>query len=214
MTQARSSFAVVALSVVVGLAGSARGDAPVSRETRPVTEFHAISVPGTIQVSVTVGKAASLELTGEADLLAKVTTTVKDGVLVLDTPRRMRNHSHLRAIVTVPALDAIDVSGTAELKVTGLAAAGLAIRIPGTGTVTLAGTAGTIQASIDGTGQLDADQLAAKDARIAIGGTGQASLRASQSVDVTVTGTGSVDVAGNPPHVKKSVSGTGSVHVH
>jgi hypothetical protein len=49
---------------------------------------HALAVPGTIKVEVTVGKAAGVELRGEADLLAKVTTTVKDGVLVLDTPKR------------------------------------------------------------------------------------------------------------------------------
>jgi hypothetical protein len=204
--------------VVFGLvaAGTASADSAIVREPRPVAAFHAISVPGTIQVIVTIGKAASVELSGEADLLPKVTTTVKDGVLVLDTPRRMNNRKskQLRAIVTMPELKAVEIGGTAELKATGLASANLRVDIQGTGSITLSGTAGTMEVSIDGTGEVDADKLAAEDARVAIGGTGQATLRASKSVEVNVSGTGSVDIAGNPARVKKSVTGTGSVHVH
>ena len=215
MTRTSSLLASAVLALVFGLvaAGTASADAPVTSETRSVAAFHAISVPGTLKVEITVGKPARVEVSGETDLLAKLTTTVKDGVLVIDTPKRMRGRNHLRATITVPELDAIELSGTAQVTAAGLAAAGLALRIPGTGSITVTGTTGTMEVAIDGTGEINADKLSAKDARVAIGGTGQASVRASQSVEVSVSGTGSVNIAGNPPRVKKSVTGTGSVHM-
>jgi putative autotransporter adhesin-like protein len=189
-------------------------DAPLSREERPVGAFHAIEIAGTLRVEVTVGKAAHVEVAGEPDLVGKITATVKDGVLVLDTPRRLRNRTHLRATVTVPALDAITISGTGDMKVAGVTGDRLAINLSGTGQIDVAGTTTSLSVSVDGTGQIDAGTLAAKDARIDVRGTGQATLRAVDSVEVKISGTGSVDILGNPARVKKSVTGTGAVQVH
>lgn len=215
MKRAISVLAPVFLAFAVGLVqtGAASADAPIVREARPVGAFQAITIAGAIEIDVVVGKAASVELSGESDLIGKVTTTVKDGVLVIDTPKRMRNHRHLRANVTVPDLAAILISGTANMKVAGIGNAGLDINVPGTGSLTLTGSTGSLRVRVDGTGSIDADRLAAKDARIDVGGTGQVTVRASQSVDIDVSGTGSIDVVGKPAHVRKSVTGTGSVHV-
>ncbi len=215
MKRAISVLAPVFLALAVGLVshGTAGADAPLARETRAVGAFQAITIAGALKVDVTVGKAAGVELSGEPDLLAKVTTTIQDGALVIDTPKRMNNRRTLRATVTMPDLRSILISGTADMKVAGVANAGLAISIPGTGSLTLAGSTGSLKVRIDGTGNIEADKLAAKDARVDIAGTGQATLRATESVDINISGTGSVEVAGKPARVRKSVTGTGAVNV-
>jgi hypothetical protein len=215
MKRAISVLAPVFLAFAVGLVqtGTASADSPIIQEARQVGAFHSITIAGALKVEVTVGKPARVELSGESDLLGKVTTTVKDGVLVIDTPKRLQGRNHLRATVTMPDLQSLLISGTADMKVTGVANAALAISVPGTGSLTIAGSTDALSLIVDGTGQITADKLAAKDARVEISGTGSASLRASQSIDVNVSGTGSVNVAGKPARVRKSVTGTASVQI-
>jgi hypothetical protein len=179
-----------------------------------VPEFHAIELAGTLEAAVTIGKPASVELTGDADLLDKVITTVKSGVLVLDTrfPEHDHGNHHMKALVTVPDLSSIAISGTGSMKVTGIANESLAISLPGTGAVTVVGTTGALHVIVDGTGQVAAKDLAAKAVTVEVSGTGQATLRASQSLDATISGTGSIEVHGRPARVKKSVTGLGSIH--
>jgi hypothetical protein len=127
----------------------------------------------------------------------EVITTVKNGVLVIDTkfPQHDRHgHHHLKALVTAPDLTSIAISGTGAMKVTGITNDRLSISVPGTGEVA-------------------AKELAAKDATVEISGTGSATLRATQSLDATITGTGSIDVHGRPARVKKAVTGLGSIHI-
>lgn len=213
MKRAIHLFAPVVLAFAA--AHAAHADVSLTSEARAVTDFHAIDVPGVLAVDVTIGKPAHVEVRGEPELIGKVVTTVKDGTLVLDTKiRNFRGKNHLRVAVTVPSLDALSISGTARVDVKGLASDSLALRIPGTGQITLDGSARRFDVTIDGTGNLEADKLSSKDATIDVSGTGSASLRATQSVAINVTGTGSVDVSGNPAKVKKHVSGVGSVNVH
>ncbi len=194
--------------------GVSRGDTKQGSEARSVPAFHAIELAGTLEVDVTVGKPASVQVSGDADILGKVLTTVKDGVLVIDTDRDLhRRHLHLRAAVTIPALTSITLSGTGGMKVTGVAGESLAVSLPGTGAMTLAGSTGSLRVVVDGTGQVAAKDLTAKAATVEVNGTGQAALRVTQSLDAKVTGTGSIEVHGHPTTVKKSVSGVGSIHL-
>lgn len=213
MKRAISVFAPVVLAFAA--AHAAHADAPVTTEARTVSGFHAIDVAGVLAVEVTVGKPARVEVRGEADLIAKVTTAVSDGVLVLDTKVKSFHHrNHLRVFVDVPSLDALTVSGTGDLKVAGVAANRFALSVPGTGQIKIAGETKQLDIKIDGTGNLEAKSFASKDASIDVRGTGSATLRATESVQINVTGTGSVEVVGNPARVKKSVTGVGAIDVH
>jgi hypothetical protein len=210
-----SSWSGLSLFTILLAYGVSHADAKQGSEARSVPAFHAIELAGTLEVDVTVGKPASVQISGDADMLGKVLTTVKDGVLVIDTDRDLhRRHLHLRATVTTPDLTAVTLSGTGGMKVTGVANESIALSLPGTGAMTLAGSTGTLRIVVDGTGQIAAKDLAAKAAMVEVSGTGQATLRVTESLIAKVTGTGSIDVHGHPTSVKKSVSGVGSIRIH
>jgi hypothetical protein len=209
-----SLFASAVVSAVAP--GVASADPALVTQTRTVSAFHAVDLAGTLEVEVTVGKPASVEVTGDADLVDKVRTTVKDGVLVISTPDLHHighRDSHLRAIVSAPDLSSLALSGTGTMKATGVANERLAITLPGTGEIKVTGSTGTLQVTLDGTGDVSAKALAARDAVVALGGTGDARLRATRSLDARISGTGSIHVEGSPTQIKKSVSGLGSIHV-
>jgi hypothetical protein len=204
-----SSLSLFALLLAIGAANAD----PQASEPRSVPAFHAIELAGTMEIDVTIGKAQTVQVSGEADLLAKVTTVVKDGVLVVDTERNMRRRHHLRVAITVPDLSSVALSGTGEMKIAGLANQSFAISLPGTGQLSITGSTSSLRVVVDGTGQINAKDLTAKSAKVEVNGTGSAVLRVSDSLEANVTGTGSIDVHGKPARVKKSVSGVGSIHI-
>jgi hypothetical protein len=204
-----SSLSLFALLLALG---GANAD-PQASEPRSVPAFHAVELAGTLEVDVTVGKAQTVQVSGEADLLAKVTTVVKDGVLVVDTERNMRRRHRLRVSVTVPDLSSVALSGTGEMKIAGISNQSFAMSLPGTGQLSINGSTSSLRVVVDGTGQINAKDLAAKSAKVEVNGTGSAVLRVSDSLEANVTGTGSIDVHGKPARVKKSVSGVGSIHI-
>jgi hypothetical protein len=204
-----SSLSLFALLLALGAANAD----PQASEPRSVPAFHAIELAGTMEVDVTIAKAQTVQVSGEADLLAKVTTVVKDGVLVVDTERNMRRRHRLRVTVTVPDLSSVALSGTGEMKIAGLANQSFAISLPGTGQLSVTGSTSSLRVVVDGTGQINAKDLATKSAKVEVNGTGSAVLRVTESLEANVTGTGSIDVHGKPARVKKSVSGVGSIHI-
>jgi hypothetical protein len=211
MTRALS-FALPSLALVFAL-GTSSADPALASEARSVPAFHGVDLAGTLGVEVVLGKPSSVQVLGEADLLDKVTTKVKDGILVLDTPHDLHRRHHLRAIVTAPDLTSLAVSGTGGMKVAGVANDRLAISLGGTGAVTVAGSTGSLQVVVDGTGQLAAKDLTARSVTVEVNGTGQATVHATDSLEAKVTGTGAIDVHGHPPHVKKSVTGVGAINI-
>jgi len=204
-----SSLSLFALLLALGAANAD----PQGSEPRSVPAFQAIDLAGTLEVDVTVGKAQTVQVSGEADLMSKVTTVVKDGVLVVDTERNMKRRHHLRVAITVPELKSVALSGTGEMKVGGLANESFGISLPGTGQLSVSGSTSSLRVVVDGTGQIAAKDLAAKSAKVEVNGTGSATLKVTDSLEANVTGTGSIDVHGKPARVKKSVSGVGSIHI-
>jgi len=209
-----------ALLLALGLARAEppdSADAPQASQARTVPAFHGIDLAGVLTVEVTLGKPASATISGDADLVDKVTTTVKDGVLVIKTPEHRRdphrrNH-RLRAVVTAPDLHSLAITGTGTLKATGIANDRLAVDVPGTGALTLSGSTGALNVRLGGTGEVTGKDLAARDLVIDIDGTGSARLNATRSVEARITGTGSLNVHGHPAQVKKTVTGLGAVHI-
>lgn len=84
--------------------------------------------------------------------------------------------------------------------------------LTGSGTITLAGAARSFQAQSNGSGTLDAQRLRAETVKVRQTGSGNASVTAHASVAAAVSGSGDVDVYGNPP--QRSISRTGSGDVH
>lgn len=201
------------LFTVLALSDMARADADAT-ETRSVGSFKAIDVAGTIEVDVVIGKTAKVEVKGTAGELKRVTTAVKNGVLVIGTNLKGASRSiGLEVQITVPALDAITLSGTAEVDVKGLAAQAFTATVSGTGGLELAGKATALTVNIPGTAQIEAFDLQASSATIDIAGTGNVELSVSDKLAVTIAGTGNVDAKGKPT-VTKKITGTGNVDVN
>src|SRR6185295_7903533 len=75
-----------------------------SATPRQTSTFHAVEAAAVIDVDITVGPATSVDITGDADEVAKLETKVESGTLVLRTRAHGREHGrgHLHATITTP----------------------------------------------------------------------------------------------------------------
>jgi hypothetical protein len=104
------------------------------------------------------------------------------------------------------------VHGSGELTLDAGNGDSVEAELTGSGTITLAGAARSFNAMSNGSGTLDAQRLRAEEVKVRQTGSGNASVTAHASVAVAVSGSGDVDVYGNPP--TRSISRTGSGDVH
>ncbi|HET9987995.1 MAG TPA: head GIN domain-containing protein [Kofleriaceae bacterium] len=181
-------------------------------DTRGVAAFHALEIHAAIDVDVTIGSPGKVELRGPAEWIAKLETRVDNGTLTIAMPHE-GNHPRLRAVIMVPTLDGIHVSGVSHMHVATLAEKVLEVGVSGVATIDLSGRADTLVVKLSGTGEVRARDLATHDATVGVSGSGNATIRATQDVDVSVSGVGNVTLVGKPANVKKHVSGVGHVHV-
>jgi hypothetical protein len=179
-------FSVMLAHACAPAVADAPGATGTASEVRTTDAFRGIEIAGTIEVEARIGPARRVEVIGEPDRIKQVLTSVAGGVLRIDTKGKL-GRSRLRVVVTAPALETFSISGTGELRATGLDGGTIDATIAGTGAMQLAGKAAALRLSIPGTGEVRAGDLVV---------------------------TGAIRVHGRPPTVKKSISGTGIVDVH
>ena len=101
--------------------------------------------------------------------------------------------------------------GAVKLTVKQLSGPIFALESKGASEVTLDGTIGRLLVDMTGASQLAAEGLQAKTAEISTTGAGDADVSVSDTLKVVITGAGKVTYSGNPPTIKKQITGAGSI---
>jgi multidrug efflux pump subunit AcrA (membrane-fusion protein) len=187
---------------------------PITKESRTVGDFSGVSFGGAGKVFITVGPKASVVLEADAQTLSRTKTEVDDeGVLRI----RRRGDDHwgprgdITAHITVPSLKLARVSGSGDLKVTGLNGGETDLSISGSGNVEAQGKLQKLDVSISGSGSAKMEGLVVNEAEVSISGSGSAIVDVRESLDVRVSGSGSVRYLSQPKDIDTSISGSGSV---
>jgi hypothetical protein len=226
----------VAWAYLIGsFAGSGGG---VFTEQRALPPFSRIAVVGLADVTLVQGAAESVTVEAGAKHVRRVRTEVSDGTLTIASNQARRWWSGLfgggarptHVTVTFRALDAINAAGAVKLradrlrsdrltlsasgatsiKISDLDTRELAVDGSGAMKVDLAGRAVAQTIAISGAGDYRAADLASEDARVTVSGAGRVLIRVEKSLDVGLSGAGSVEYLGNPK-VTEQISGVGRV---
>lgn len=200
-------------SVVEAIEGhgqAVHGSGKAKTEARKVGKFTHIAVKGATDCDVTVGKTQSVEITADDNLLSHVTTQVVGETLVISTKGSTSSHLGIKAKITVPELNGLDVSGSGDSTIRGVKSKTFFVSISGSGDVKADGAADNVSASIAGSGQVDLSGLKAKVGDISITGSGDVKVNAQDKLSASVAGSGNVKYFGNPK-VRKTVMGSGDV---
>jgi Putative auto-transporter adhesin, head GIN domain len=181
-------------------------------QVRDTAGFHSVELAGTNNVVVRVGEEQSVVVKADDNLLDRVTTEVQSGKLVIaNTPGSFTTRSPMSVELEVPTLDALTLTGSGNIIVTGIDAERLEVTLPGSGTLTGSGSATLLDVKVDGSGTVQFTGLAANDVRAAVSGSGSIFVTATESLDASVSGSGAILYTGNPERVTRSVTGSGAI---
>lgn len=216
-----------------------RGNGNLTTEKRNLTQFVKLNVGDRIKVNITQGtEDENLEIKAEDNIIKNIKTEVKGdtlyinfekyGLFALDTISPTKD---VNINLKYKDLQNIDLSGEITLMTTNkirtenlimnlsgvstvtseLFVNSLNLNSSGSGTIQLTGSAAKVDLKITGSGNLDSKDLDSKDVKVDISGVGNAKLRADDSLDVNVTGAGSLEYVGNPKKITQNITGTGTV---
>ncbi len=202
-------------------------------EERLVSGFTAIDMRTFGKVTLRQGEAESLTVSGSDNLVELVKTSVRNGVLVIETRQGVTinnpqedlltfeivvkdlNELTLSGLGTVQ-MDALRaenfkavVSGAGELQIQDLQANRLEVTVSGLGGVSIAGKAAEQQVEIPGAGSVHNGDLECAVASVRVSGMGSAKLWVTETLTGEISGSGSVTYYGDP-QTTLSTPGLGS----
>jgi Putative auto-transporter adhesin, head GIN domain len=216
--QGRALLAVVSVGAMLVLGGCAggltkEGSGTEASENRPVDSFSRLSLSGEADVVVSVGGAQRVTVRGDDNLLEEVRTEVDDGELEISQPGNvdLKPKAGLTVEITLPDLEAVNVSGAGDVRVEGLRGDLFRVDVSGAGEVEAAGQVGRVEADLSGAASLRMGNLVAREVKVDLSGAGDIRVHATESLDASVSGAGRVVYSGDPPNVKTDVSGAGAV---
>jgi hypothetical protein len=213
------------------------GSGNVARVDRRVSGFTAVALEGSGEVAITQGASEGLTIEAEDNLLPLITSEVRDGVLGLDFNRAdwrdvIKPTKPIRFLVSVRDLSALDLAGSGTIQAGALQAPNLAVTLSGFGDVTLdelrgeslkatldgsgnitaAGQIERLEIFLTGSGKVNADNLESQSATVSLGGSGDVTLWVRSQLDVSISGSGTVNYFGTPTIGKRDITGSGDIN--
>lgn len=227
------SLATLACGVTVALPDVEKGNGEVTEDLREVGDFSQIAFSGIGELTVSLGDEPALTIEAEENLLPYIETYNRGDTLVIEIEENINIQptEPVRFIITAVSLDAVEVSGVGDISLPELETNRFSVSISGIGDVEIAGltaerltaemsglgdltvNAGEVERqeiNISGGGKYEAPKLDCAEAEIEVSGVGSATLRASESLDVTISGSGNVNYYGSP-NVFSDISGIGDL---
>ena len=208
------------------------GNGNIRTEKRNTGNFRAVKTSGSIDVEINSGNAYEVSVEDDDNLLPYVVTEVNNGTLNIHYENNTSiNNDHAKVYVTVPSLDKLVASGSAditirdvlkntqkfELNVSGsgnikgaVDAPAVSIGVSGSGNVDLKGRTKDFESSVSGSGDVDCGGLQSENATVKVTGSGNAHVFASVNLSASISGSGDVYYGGSPKTEIHS-SGSGSV---
>jgi hypothetical protein len=206
------------------LGGPAHADYSVKIDNNPVVEgsghsqtqarqlsgFDSVQCGLPVRLDITIGSDTALSLTIDDNLQDQIVTRLDHKTLVVESKGSWTSSNQPRLRITLPRLEALEVLGSAEASVRGLAGGDFAAKIVGSGDVEASGETGDLLLLIEGSGDAHLQELQAQTAKVRIDGSGDAYINVARKLEAAVNGSGDVHYRGGAT-VTKRVHGTGSV---
>lgn len=181
---------------------------------RDLPTFTAVSLEGSMDVTVTSGEDQRVEIIADPEMLEYIRTRVTRGELRIWTKRRGRlfsRHGKIEVRISMADLRGIEINGSGDAKASGIDTDKFALEINGSGEATLQGRCETVSYEINGSGDIDATALKCVDADIEINGSGDADIFATGKLTAEINGSGDILAIGGPRINRFSSSGSGSI---
>ena len=199
----------VALVVGCHLPGI-RGNGRIKTEERPIATFANVDASGAFEIEWQNG-APAVQVTTDENLLPYIENNVSEDTLHLRSREHLWPTHGIKVVISSPTRAGGKIRGAVKLIVKQLGGPIFALEAKGASQVSLDGSVDRLLVDMTGASQLAAAGLQAKTAEISTTGAGDAEVAVTDTLKVVITGAGKVTYSGNPPTIKKQITGAGSI---
>jgi hypothetical protein len=211
MPSPRIFLIIPAAAAALALGGCVGIDAgPTQTERRDVPQFTRIKAEDQVDVDVRAGEPRSLHVRAGEKVIDDVRTEVRDGTLYVSYDGPGIRNGRLLVEVATPHVEAIGITGSADVRADDLDERALEIRVSGAGDITASGRVERLTLDVSGSGDADLAEVLAREARVDLSAAGDADVRAQERLDADVSGAGDLAYRGDP-RVDRRVTGAGDV---
>lgn len=179
-------------------------------QKRDVPAFTSISTEGAFDIEVVCQKDQSLQLEGDDNILALITTEVSNGVLRLRPKSSYSIEDSIVVKITVPNLEGLSASGAGKMVITEIKNAKFEVDISGAPTVTASGETAELMIDASGAGKVDAQKLRAERATIEASGVARIDVSVRDVLNLVINGPSKVTYQGDP-EVNQTINGPGTL---
>jgi hypothetical protein len=187
-----------------------RGNGRIKTEERPIAAFVNLDGGGAFEIEWQNGSPA-VRITTDENLLRYVETNVSGDTLHLRSREHVWPTHGIKVVISSPTRAGGKMRGAIKLIVKQLSGPIFALEAKGASQVSLDGSVDRLLVDMTGASQLAAAGLQAKTAEISTTGAGDAEVAVTDTLKVVITGAGKVTYSGNPPTIKKQITGAGSI---
>lgn len=209
------------------------GNGNIRTEKRNTGDFKSVKTSGSIDVEINSGDTYAVSAEDDDNILPYIVTEVNDGTLDIHYKNNTSvNNDHAKVYVTVPSLDKIIASGSADIVIHdilknpqkiemsvsgsgsikgGLDAPAVSVDVSGSGNVDLKGRTKDFDCSVSGSGDINCGGLQSENTTVTVSGSGNAHVFASVHLSASAHGSGDIYYGGNPSNPEIHTSGSGSV---
>lgn len=209
-----------------------KGNGIVVKKERAVSDFHAISVSGGIDIYIIPGQVEKAVVETDENLQEAVTTVVGNGVLKIYCGKSISHSKKMNVYVYVKQLDKItasggcgvsaetnlnfpalsfDLSGGCDIKLK-CTTNELKCSLTGGSDATLSGSAANAVLEATGGSDFKASGLTIKKCKIEVTGGSDADLYVTGELAVVASGSSDVTYSGNPKIISRSVTGASDLN--
>lgn len=190
-----------------------RGSGDVVTEEREVSGFTSISLQGVGELVIDQTGSESLTVTADDNFLPYIETQVRgrELIITIQEDTTLSDITELTFHVTVDSLDSLELTGAGDVELLHLENDTWDVNLSGAGNITVSGQVDTQTIVISGAGSYNGEALISQAASIENSGAGMAIVQVSDSLNVNISGLGSVEYIGDPT-VEQTITGLGTVH--
>ena len=237
LTHRRSTAAATSLGLVAAgtlLSGCGTGaladPGPTRTVHHPVDGVHAVELRTSGDLSINTGVTPRLVITAGATTLRYLTSSLRDGTVVLASRSGHNASGDIHYELTLPTLDGVVIAGSGSAHGTvaadgsftvtgtgsgsvvldGLTATAVTVQLSGSGDIHLTGTTDAQSVELGGSGTYLGTELTSQTSAVQIAGSGNAYVNATKQLDAQIRGSGNISYIGTPA-LTTHVSGDGTI---
>lgn len=188
-----------------------RGSGTATSEQRTLGGFNSVEISGAFAVTIQCGESPRASVSGDDNIVPLVKTDVRGSRLLVYTEQDIDPRTELSVDIMTPRIQSVSASGTSSVDIRKVQGEQLTIVLSGAGKIKANGSVHYANIVATGAGEISTRDLHATTLGITMSGAGKADVFATDTLDVTIAGAGSVNYYGDPKEVKKSITGVGFV---